>query len=125
MRLALSMAHDLKCTARLDERRARILKQKVRYDVALRGVKRLVLGGASRSEPFDYFDHAREEARMAELLGGESRKRADEARDFLRKAREVVNGARGAPQRLRRDEKRFHKAEDAYQLLWQRQVGKD
>ena len=94
------MAHDLKCTARLDERRARILKQKVRYDVALRGVKRLVLGGASRSEPFDYFDHAREEARMAELLGGESRKRADEARDFLRKAREVVNGARGAPQRL-------------------------
>lgn len=81
--------------------------------------------GGKHLKTVDYFDHAREEARMAELLGGESRKRADEARDFLRKAREVVNGARGAPQRLRRDEKRFHKAEDAYQLLWQRQVGKD
>jgi len=38
------------------------MKQEVRYNVALRGVKRSVHGGASRSEPFDYFDHAREEA---------------------------------------------------------------
>ena len=30
-------------------------------------------------EPFDYFDHAREETRMAEALAGESRKIADEA----------------------------------------------
>ena len=96
----------------------------MRYDVALRGVKRSVHGGASRSEQFDNFDHAHEEARMAEALAGESRKRADEARDFLRKAREMVNGAREAPHRLRRDEKRFHKAEDAYQLLWERQVEK-
>ena len=96
----------------------------MRYDVALRGVKRSVHGGASRSEQFDNFDHAHEEARMAEALAGESRKRADEARDFLRKAREMVNGAREAPHRLRRDEKRFHEAEDAYQLHWERQVEK-
>ena len=75
-------------------------------------------------EPFDYFDHAREEARMAEAHAGESRKRADEARDFLRKARETVSGARGALQRLRREQKRFLKAEDAYDLLWKRRVEK-
>lgn len=56
------------------------------YNVALRGVKRSVHGGASRSEPFDNFDHAREEARMAEELAGESRKMADGARDFLQQS---------------------------------------
>ena len=41
---------------------------------------------------------------------------------FSSKAREAVSGARGALQRLRRDEKRFHKAEAAYHLLLERQV---
>ena len=125
MRFAMSIARDLKRRARCDEDPARFLKQEERCNVALSGNIRSVHGGASRSEQFDNFDHAHEEARMAEALAGESRKRADEARDFLRKAREMVNGAREAPHRLRRDEKRFHKAEDAYQLLWQRHVGKD
>lgn len=122
MRHAMSIARSAQCTARLDERNARFLKQEVRYNVGRRGMKRSVHGGASRWEPFDYFDHAREEARMAEELAGESRKRADEVRDFLRKAREAVSGARGALQRLRRDKKRFHKAEAASHLFWERHV---
>ena len=124
LRFAKRMARSAMDTVRHDERRARILKQEVRYNFGRRGMKRSVHGGASRWEPFDYFDHAREEARMAEELAGESRKRADEVRDFLRKAREAVSGARGALQRLRRDKNRFHKAEAASHLFWERHVEK-
>ena len=124
LRFAKRMARSAMDTVRHDERRARILKQEVRYNVARRGMIRSVNGGASRSEPFDYFDHALEEARMTEELAGDSRKSADEARDFLRKAREAVSGARGALQRLRRDKNRFHKAEAASHLFWERHVEK-
>ena len=47
--------------------------------------------------------YVREEARIAEVLAGESRKLADdEAGDFLRKAREPVSGSRGALQHSNR-----------------------
>lgn len=122
MRFAMSIARDLKRRARCDEDPARFLKQEERCNVALSGNIRSVHGGASRWEPFDYFDHAREETRMAEALAGESRKIADEARDFLRKAREAVSGA--LLHRLRRGEERLLKAEAAYYDLWDRQVEK-
>ena len=55
-------------------------------------------------------------------MAGESRKLADEAGDFLRKAREAVSGSRGALQRLRRCQERFIKAEDAFHLFRMLQV---
>ena len=113
LRFAMSMARATKREARLDERHARFLKQEARH---LRSQERRWIHsyiGEKELEwkQWDYFPngcpYVLEEARMAEALAGESRKLADEAGDFLRKAREAVSGTPGAMQRLRRGGKRF------------------
>ena len=82
-----------KRNARDDERHARFLKQEARH---FRSQERRWIHsypGEKQLEwkQWDYVPngcpYVLEEARMAEALAGESRKCADEARDFLHKAR--------------------------------------